>query len=64
MKDACDAGEVRVVCIRTQTCSLSKPLDIQKFHKHAKTVLNVVLWGILRALQIVLRERSVLVKLK
>ena len=45
VRDACDAGKVRVVYVRTedQHADLStKPLDIQKFHKHAKTVLDVV----------------------
>ena len=42
MRDACDTGKVRVVCVRKQTYSLSKPLDIQKFYKHAKTVFNAV----------------------
>ena len=39
-RDACDAGEVGVVCVRTRT--YSKTLDTQKFHKHAKTVHNIV----------------------
>ena len=42
VRDARDAGEVVVVCFKTRTCLLSKPLATQKFHKHAKTVLNVV----------------------
>ena len=45
VKDACDAGKVRVVYVRTEDQHadlFTKPLDIQKFHKHAKTVLNVV----------------------
>ena len=42
VRDACDTGKVRVVCVRKQTYSLSKPLDIQKFYKHAKTVFNAV----------------------
>ena len=40
VRDACDAGKVRVVCTRTSICF--KTLGIQKFHKYAKTVLNVV----------------------
>ena len=40
--DVRDAGEVIVVCVKTRTCSLSKSLDTQKFHKHARTLLNVV----------------------
>ena len=44
VRDACDAGKVRMY-VRTdnQHADLfTKPLDIQKFHKHAKTVLNVL----------------------
>ena len=47
VRDACEAGKVRVVYVRTEDrhAGLStKPQDIQKFHKHAKTVLSVV-WG-------------------
>ena len=45
--DACDAGEFRVLYVRTeiQHADLStKPLDIQVAHKHAKTVLSIVLY--------------------
>ena len=40
-----DAEKLRVVYIRTEDQHadlFTKPLDIQKFRKHAKTVLNVV----------------------
>ena len=42
---ACDAGKVKVVCVRTEDQHadlFTKPLERQTFHKHAKTVLNVV----------------------
>ena len=45
VRDACDAGNVRVVYVRTEdqyADLFTKPLDIHKFHKHAKTVLNVL----------------------
>ena len=45
MKEACDAGKIIVVYVRTgdQHADLfTKPLDIQKFHKHAKTVFKIV----------------------
>ena len=45
VRDACDAGKVRVVYARTEdqhAYFFTKPLDTQKFHKHAKTVLNIV----------------------
>ena len=45
MRDSCDAGKVGVVYVRTEdqhADSFTKPLDIQKFYKQAKTVLNVV----------------------
>ena len=45
VRDACDAGKVRMVYVRTEDHHadlFTEPLDIQKSHKHAKTVLNVV----------------------
>ena len=45
VRNACDEGKVGVMYVRTedQRADLfTKPLDIQKFHKHAKTVLSVV----------------------
>ena len=45
VRDAYGAGKVRVVYVRTkdQHANLfTQPLDMQKFHKHATTVLNVV----------------------
>ena len=45
VRGVCDAGKVRVVHVRTEDQHadlFTKPLDIQKFHKHVKTVLNVV----------------------
>ena len=45
VRDACDTGKVRVVNVRTEDQHadlFTKPLEIQKFNKHAKTVLNVV----------------------
>ena len=45
VRDAYDAGKIRVVYVRTEDQHadlFTKPLDIQKFHKHAKTLLNVV----------------------
>ena len=45
VRDACNAGKVRVVSIRTEdqhAYLFTKPLDTQKFHKRAKTDLNVV----------------------
>ena len=45
MRDACDEGMVRVVYARTEDQHadlFTKPLDIQKFYKRAKTALNVV----------------------
>ena len=41
VRDACDAGKVRVVCVRTEDQHadlFTKPLDKQTFYKHAKTV--------------------------
>ena len=41
VRDACDAGKVRVAYVRTEDQHadlFTKPLDMQKFHKHAKTV--------------------------
>ena len=43
--DACDAGKVRVVYVRTeyQHANLfTKPLDKQKLHKPAKAVVKIV----------------------
>ena len=34
VRNTCDAGKVRVVCVRTWTCF--KTLGTQKFHRHAK----------------------------
>ena len=55
-RNVCDAGEVRVEYVRTedqQADLFAKPLGMQKFCKHAKTVLNEVCaiqsWGILCA---------------
>ena len=45
VRDGCDAGKVRVVYVRTEDQHadlFTKLLDMQKFHKHAKAVLNVV----------------------
>ena len=45
VRDVSDAGKVRIVYVRTadQHADLfTKPLDMQKFYKHAKAVLNVV----------------------
>ena len=45
VRDACDAGKIRVVYVRTEDQHadlFTKPLDIEKFHKLAKAVLNVV----------------------
>ena len=45
VRDACDTWKVRVVYVRTEdqyADLFTKLLDIQKFHRHAKTVLNVV----------------------
>ena len=45
VRDACDAGKARVVYVRTENQHadlFTEPLDIQKFYKHVKTVLNVV----------------------
>ena len=41
MRDTCDPDKVKVVRVKKWTC-FTKPLDIQKFHKHAETALNVV----------------------
>ncbi|CAN0197388.1 unnamed protein product [Ascophyllum nodosum] len=44
-RNACDAGKILVVYVRTedQHADLStKPLELQKFYKHAKTVPSVV----------------------
>ena len=45
VRDVCDTGKVRVVDVRTEDQHadlFTKPLDMQKFYKHAKTVLNIV----------------------
>ena len=46
VRGAREAGRVRVVYARTENQQLAdsftKPLDIQKYHMHAKTVLNVI----------------------
>ena len=45
MKGACDTNKVRVVYARTEDQHadlFTKSLDMQKFYKHGKTVLNVV----------------------
>ena len=46
VRDACEAGKVRLVCVRTddqqQADWFTKPLDIQKFCNHTKTDFNVV----------------------
>ena len=42
----CDAREARIVYIRTEdqhTDLFAKPLDMQKFSKHTKTALIVVM---------------------
>ena len=43
VRDACDAGKVRVVYVRSEDQHadlLTKPLDARKFHRHAKVLLN------------------------
>ena len=45
VRDACDAGKVRAVYARMedqQADLFSKPLETQKFFKHAKTILYAV----------------------
>ena len=45
VRDASDARKVRVAYVRSEDQHedlLTKPLDMQKFYKHAKFVLNVV----------------------
>ena len=45
VRDASDARKVRVACVRSEDQHadlLTKPLDMQKFYKHAKFILNVV----------------------
>ena len=42
-RDACDAGKVRVVYVRLedqQADLLTKPLDVKRFHGHAKILLS------------------------
>ena len=44
VRDACDAGKIRVVHVRTENQHADvfiTPLDTQKFHKHSKTVFKV-----------------------
>ena len=45
VRDASDARKVRVAYVRSEDQHadlLTKPLDLQKFYKHAKFILNVV----------------------
>ena len=45
LRDASDARKVGVACVRSEDQHadlLTKPLDMQKFYKHAKFILNVV----------------------
>ena len=45
VRDACDAGKVRVVCVRMEDQPVdlfTKALDMQKIYKHAKTVFKEV----------------------
>ena len=45
VRDASDARKVRVAYVRSEDQHadlLTKPLDMQKFYKHAKFILNVV----------------------
>ena len=45
VRDASDARKVRIAYVRSEdqhSDLLTKPLDIQKFYKHAKFILNVV----------------------
>ena len=45
VRDASDARKVRVAYVRSEDQHadlLKKPLDLQKFYKHAKFILNVV----------------------
>ena len=45
VRDASDARKVRVAYVRSEDQHadlLTKPLDMQKFYKHAKFMLNVV----------------------
>ena len=45
VRDASDARKVRVAYVRSQDQHadlLTKPLDMRKFYKHAKFILNVV----------------------
>ena len=47
VRNAYCAGKVRMVYVRTEDQHadlFTGPLDKQKFHKHAKTVISVVLW--------------------
>ena len=45
VRDASDVRKVRVAYVRSEdqhTDLLTKPLDMQKFYRHAKFILNVV----------------------
>ena len=45
VRDASDARKVRAVYVRSEDQHedlLTKPLDMQKFYKYAKFILNVV----------------------
>ena len=45
VRDASDARKVRLAYVRSEderADLLTEPLDMQKFYKHAKFVLNVV----------------------
>ena len=45
VRNASDARKVRIACVRSgdqHTDLLTKPLDMQKFHMHAKFILNIV----------------------
>ena len=46
VRDASDARKARVEYVRSEDQHadlLTKPLDMQKFYKHAKFILNVVI---------------------
>ena len=45
VRDASDARKVRAACVRSEgqhADLLTKPLDMQKFYKHARFILNLV----------------------
>ena len=42
VRDACDAGKVRQSGVYQDADLSTKPLEIQRFFKHTKTVLNIV----------------------